>query len=111
MDRSGSMSGDKLRLCKETLNFTIKQLHSKDRLAVVAYDNEVITPLDLCYMDPRGKELATRAVQKIECGGSTDLCAGLLRGVEIIQKNPTTSGQVSSVLLLTDGFVHFGQLV
>jgi hypothetical protein len=66
MDRSGSMSGDKLRLCKETLNFTIKQLHSKDRLAVVAYDNEVSTPLDLCNMDTRGKELAKRAVQRIE---------------------------------------------
>lgn len=62
IDRSGSMSGDKLRLCKETLNFTIKQLHSKDRLAVVAYDNTVTTPLDLCYMDSRGKELVSTAV-------------------------------------------------
>lgn len=105
MDRSGSMSGEKIKLCKETLLFSAKQLHSKDRLAVVAYDNDVTIPLDLCNMDQRGKELAARAIQRIECGGSTDLCAGLLRGVDIIESNQSNNGQVCSVLLLTDGFV------
>ena len=38
IDKSGSMSGDKLALLKETLMYLIDQLNSRDRLAIISFN-------------------------------------------------------------------------
>eukprot|EP01124_Arcella_intermedia_P016757 TRINITY_DN23366_c0_g1_i1.p1 TRINITY_DN23366_c0_g1~~TRINITY_DN23366_c0_g1_i1.p1 ORF type:complete len:451 (-),score=103.01 TRINITY_DN23366_c0_g1_i1:34-1386(-) len=106
IDRSGSMQGDKIELVKETLKFVAKQLHDKDNLSIVIYDNEVDTILDPTNMDSQGKERAQMVISKIFVRGGTDLCAGLLRGLDVIQGNPIN--EVASVLLFTDGHVNAG---
>jgi len=108
IDRSGSMSGPKLQLSKETLNFTIRQLQAKDRLAIVSYDHAVAVDLGLTQMDQKGKELAVTAVAKIRAGGSTDLCAGMLKGLELVKETGESLSSVSSVLLMTDGCANAG---
>lgn len=40
VDQSGSMSGEKMNLLKETLNYIIEQLNDFDRLAIVSFDTE-----------------------------------------------------------------------
>lgn len=40
IDQSGSMTGDKIRLLKETLYYLINQLKSLDRLAIISFDTE-----------------------------------------------------------------------
>ena len=39
IDRSGSMSGEKMRLVQETLKFLIETLGDNDRLALVVFDD------------------------------------------------------------------------
>ena len=41
MDKSGSMSGDKIRLLKKTTEFLVTRLSDKDKMGVVAYDDMV----------------------------------------------------------------------
>ena len=41
IDRSGSMSGSKLTLVKETMQFLLTQLTARDSVSVVAYDTQV----------------------------------------------------------------------
>jgi hypothetical protein len=41
MDKSGSMSGDKIHLLKKTTEFLVSRLTDKDKLGIVAYDDQV----------------------------------------------------------------------
>ena len=41
IDRSGSMAGEKLRVAKSCAGFLAGRITSEDRLAIVAYDDEV----------------------------------------------------------------------
>src|SRR5438046_145032 len=41
IDRSGSMSGEKLERAKEAAIYCLRHLNSEDRVAIVAYDDEV----------------------------------------------------------------------
>jgi len=106
------MGGAKIELCKATLSFTIQQLKSTDRLAIVIYDTEVLTIVPLTEMNVHGKRMADDAVKKIRERGQTNLSGGLLEGVKILQKKKLQEGtaktQISSVILLTDGLANCG---
>lgn len=41
IDISGSMSGQKLQMVKETLIFILDQLNDEDRVSLVAFDDKV----------------------------------------------------------------------
>jgi uncharacterized protein YegL/soluble cytochrome b562 len=107
VDRSGSMAGAKLNLVKEAMTFVVENLQPEDTMSIVTYDTTVNVPLEVTKTDKSGKEKAQKAIEAIEVGGSTDLCAGLLRGLDLMKgrKNPH---EVSSVLLLTDGLANHG---
>jgi uncharacterized protein with von Willebrand factor type A (vWA) domain len=40
VDQSGSMSGQKMRLLKQTLVYIVEQLNAFDRLAVISFDTQ-----------------------------------------------------------------------
>jgi len=107
IDRSGSMSGEKINLCKETMKFVISQLDSGDKLALIDYDNNVSLRFNLTKMNSDGKTLAEQLVDKINTGGSTNLAGGLLKGIQLMHER-TEKNEVSSVLLLTDGQANVG---
>jgi von Willebrand factor type A domain len=107
VDRSGSMQGEPLRLVKETLKFIVSQLSNCDHLAVVSYGSDVTTVLEFTRMDQDGKDLAERRIETIHHNGYTNLCGGLVRGVDLIRERPENErADVSSVLLLTDGLAN-----
>jgi len=107
IDRSGSMEGEKLKLVLQTLSFIIRQLQSKDKLAVVTYDDKVATPLGLTAMTGDGKGIANNKMKTIVAGNCTDLCSGLIAGIKVMEER-TTRNEVSSLLLFTDGLANSG---
>jgi len=107
IDRSGSMEGEKLKLVLQTLSFIIRQLQSKDKLAVVTYDDKVATPLGLTAMTGDGKSIANNKVKTIVAGNCTDLCSGLIAGIQVFEER-TMRNEVSSLLLFTDGLANSG---
>jgi hypothetical protein len=74
-----------MSLVHKTLGFIISQMGSTDRLAIILYDDQVETVCSLVAMDRAGKELATSCIPQIVARGSTDLCAGLMQGIETMQ--------------------------
>ncbi|EQC42257.1 hypothetical protein SDRG_01091 [Saprolegnia diclina VS20] len=112
LDRSGSMSGSKLDLCKQTLDFLAHELSPHDRVSLVTYDTYVTTNLRLTKMTPAGKALLASKVQGVHAGSCTNLSGGLLAGLEEVQSSSRPdSGEpnpVQSVLLLTDGLANAG---
>jgi len=107
VDESGSMSGDRIKLVKETVNFIIKNLESTDRFGIVGYSSGSRVVLPLTTMDQKGKEQALGLASNLRASGGTALCAGLVMGVNMMRQR-TTKNDVASVMILTDGQANEG---
>jgi len=99
---------NKMNLVKETLSFVVKQLKAADRLAIVTYDEHIETALPLTPMNSDGKTRANEVVKSIQPRGSTDLCSGLLKGMETNKNRSGDKNMVASTLLFTDGLANHG---
>lgn len=106
IDRSGSMaSEDKLRFAKQAAQQVVERLRPDDRLAIVAYDDEIRTVVPSAPASERGVFHA--AIEALEPGGSTDLCGGLTAGVEAVLAH-FDERRVNGVMLLSDGLANVG---
>jgi len=109
VDRSGSMGGSKMKEMKETLSFLVQHgLQKADRFAIVAFDNNVETRLDVTTMDAAGKKTALEAVAALHPGGATNLSGGLLQGIDTLTRQAAGGVTNRAVLLFTDGIANNG---
>ncbi|NRQ50416.1 vWA domain-containing protein [Aeromicrobium stalagmiti] len=104
LDRSGSMSGDPLEHAKRALCDVIDRLAPTDTFGLVTFDNtvDVVVPAGPVTDRTRLKAL----VQSVRPGGSTDLAAGLVRGLKEAHRLEATDGV--RVLLVSDGHANAG---
>jgi Ca-activated chloride channel family protein len=105
LDRSGSMSGEKLRQAKEAAVQAIHRLNSNDIVSVVTYDHavNVIVPATKAY----DKTSIINKIRSINAGGNTALFAGVSIGVSEIKKF-YDGNRVNRVVLLSDGLANVG---
>ncbi|HHV65590.1 MAG TPA: VWA domain-containing protein [Peptococcaceae bacterium] len=105
LDRSGSMSGDKLSFTKKAVVFALNHLDSEDTVSIVTFDDEVntlVSPQKAVH-----KDQMALMVKSIRPGGSTNLSGGLFKGAGLVRDNYRKE-QVKRVLLLTDGLANVG---
>lgn len=107
LDRSGSMSGEKIRLAKRAVELSIDRLQADDRFSIVSYDNQIDVVFESAPATAQAKQAAKRALSIIDARGSTNLGEGWLRGCEQVARNQSADG-VNRVLLLTDGLANQG---
>lgn len=105
LDRSGSMHGRPLELCKEAVKYVIGKLSDKDILSLVVFDNEVQTTFSPQRVT--NKEHLFHKVDTIQTGGMTNLCGGLVTGAEHVL-NLKTDEFVNRVVILSDGQANEG---
>lgn len=105
IDRSGSMSGAKLHQAREAARYCVRQLGKRDRVSVVALDDEVRTVVHGRQVTDPGPIL--RAIGEIEAGGSTALFEGWTRGAEEVGSG-FAEGGINRVILFTDGHANAG---
>ncbi|HMS54652.1 MAG TPA: VWA domain-containing protein [Fimbriimonadaceae bacterium] len=98
IDRSGSMAGEKLEITKAAVAKLVRSLQSDDRVAIVAYDDQV----DLITGLTSPSEPVARLVERIHPGGSTNLYGGWLMGAKVV-------GAGGRVILLSDGQANAGR--
>ncbi|MEQ1701157.1 MAG: VWA domain-containing protein, partial [Ilumatobacteraceae bacterium] len=99
LDRSGSMSGAPLDSVTAATAQLLRLAGPDDRLAVVAFDDEVQLVLPLAHHEP---DAASRAVRAIGPGGSTNLSGGWMKGLELLTTAPRPEA-LRRVIVLTDG--------
>ena len=104
LDRSGSMHGAPLESVKFATQQLLRRLGTDDRLAVVAFDDEVDVVLGLAHHDA---DRACNVVAAIGAGGSTNLSGGWLKAFEILRTGGR-SGAFKRVVLLSDGQANEG---
>jgi Mg-chelatase subunit ChlD len=107
IDRSGSMSGDKIRMAREAAIQGIRALRPEDRFAVVSFDEHVDVVVPSSPATPEARAAAEERIANIADRGSTDLHAGWLAGCEEVGR-ALGDDAVGRCLLLTDGQANAG---
>jgi Ca-activated chloride channel homolog len=105
LDRSGSMSGDKIVRAREAAIAAIRRLDGRDTVSVVIYDHEVETLVPA--QSVRNIEWIEERIARINSRGNTALFAGLSQGASELRKN-LDSGRISRIILLSDGLANVG---
>lgn len=108
LDRSGSMSGEKLHFVKQAASHVMDLLSEKDRAAVVVYDDNVESVFPSAYMTEDKKLQAKTRIQSVHSGGTTFLSGGWARGCEEVAE-AITQNSINRTLLLTDGLANVGE--
>ena len=109
LDRSGSMSGDKLELVKNAALHLVHQLDARDRVAVVVYDDTVDLLVPSMPVTPNALPTLSMALAAVQTGGSTNLEGGWRAGVQqVAARIGAMPGALHRVLLLTDGLANVG---
>jgi Ca-activated chloride channel family protein len=116
LDRSGSMSGEKLALVKEAVDVAVRLLREEDRVALVAYDNRVSLVQPLAAASTRTKTALRLALHGLDAGGSTALADGWLTACRELAEAPALADggigagvRIRRALLLTDGLANVGE--
>jgi Ca-activated chloride channel family protein len=109
VDRSGSMAGERLHGAQRALSGLVDRLDPEDSFGLVVFDDtvDVVVPVQPCV----DKESVKRRIWAVRAGGTTDLSAGYLRGVQEARRATGAGGCATArVLLISDGHANAGVL-
>ncbi|HVF91504.1 MAG TPA: VWA domain-containing protein [Blastocatellia bacterium] len=98
IDRSGSMSGEKIELALEAAYATVDYLSDRDSLGVVAFDSSASPAVALTHVED--KAAIRRQVRGIQVGGGTNMYPGLQMAYEWLL---ASDAQLKHVIVLSDG--------
>jgi Ca-activated chloride channel homolog len=107
IDRSGSMSGDKLAFVKQAAGHVVEFLDETDRVALVDYDQDVRVLFPSLPLDRETRPAFLSKIDSIRSGGMTNLAGGWFAGCQQVA-GAASSTSVNHVLLLTDGLANVG---
>lgn len=107
IDRSGSMSGQKLDLAKRAVLEAVARLDDQDRFSVVAYDDEVQVVVERTTATAAARRDAIDRLRDLGPGGTTNLSGGWFAGCEQVAARQDPQA-VNRALLLTDGLANVG---
>jgi Ca-activated chloride channel family protein len=106
VDRSGSMSGEKIAQAKGALKFVLNNLRNGDLFNIVAYDSTVESfQPELQRFDDETRKNALGFVEGLYAGGSTNIDGALSVALKQLQD----SSRPSYVVFLTDGLPTAGE--
>jgi len=106
IDRSGSMSGDKIEKARDAALEVLSRLAPDDILSVVAYDSDVETLVPAQRVGD-GRRIST-AIRSIRANGNTALFGGVSQGASEVRKHLEDRRYIHRVILLSDGQANVG---
>ncbi len=105
LDRSGSMSGDKIIKAREAAITALRLLEPQDMFSLVIYDHNVQTLIP--PQSAANTEWLESRIMQIRTGGNTALFGAVSQGAAEIRKNLERKF-VHRVILLSDGLANVG---
>lgn len=106
IDRSGSMSGDKMARAREAALEAVRRLAPDDIVSLIAYDSSVDTLISAQRVGD-GRRLEA-AICQIEAAGNTALYGGVTRGAAEVRRHAEDGRYVNRIILLSDGLANVG---
>jgi Ca-activated chloride channel family protein len=105
LDKSGSMTGEKLRKAKDAALASIDRLGPNDIVSVIAYDQTVDVIVPATKVSDR--QMLRASIERLSAGGSTALFAGVSKGAAEVRKFLDRQ-RVNRIILLSDGQANVG---
>jgi hypothetical protein len=102
IDVSGSMTGEKIKLVKKTMNFLLTQLQENDRISIITFSNSASKICGLRNASISGKQRLESLIDSLTAKGGTNLVAGLQLGLQVLKSRKIINTN-SGIILLTDG--------
>jgi Ca-activated chloride channel family protein len=107
LDRSGSMSGQKIETARQAALAVLERLTPNDRVAAAVFDNQVDLLQDRAPATPEVKARLRAELTSVQARGGTALHEGWISGCRAIAPR-TPEGTLTRCLLLTDGLANVG---
>lgn len=104
IDVSGSMSGTRISTAKEALKGFVEQLSSKDVACLVKFNSYASVVSDFT----NDKDVLNNAISKLDATGGTNVNLGLLKAIELYDKQES-SERKKAIVLLCDGDVNYSE--
>lgn len=98
IDRSGSMSGEKMELAKEAAARTSEFLRDKDEIGVVAFDDAQYWVVK--RQNVKDRKAIRESIGTIRSGGGTSILPALYEGYNSLKHS---KAEIKHMILLTDG--------
>jgi Ca-activated chloride channel family protein len=106
VDKSGSMSGEKIDQARAGLSFCLGQLRPEDRFNLVVYSDGVDKLFEgLRPASGSDMAVARQRVDQLQADGGTDINSALAAGAGMLKPD----GRPSYVIFLTDGLPTVGE--
>jgi Ca-activated chloride channel homolog len=102
IDRSGSMSGEKIEMAKESARATAEVLSPQDLVTVVAFDSQATVLVRLQRASNKLK--ISQDIARLAPGGGTNILPALTEAHQILQ---SANAKVKHVILLSDGQANY----
>jgi Ca-activated chloride channel family protein len=106
IDRSGSMTGDRIEAAKKAAHVALDRLSADDIVSVVTYNHRVDVLAPAGRLGAARQEIE-RAIDKLAVDGTTALYDGTKEGGEQVQKFLSDT-KVNRVVLISDGLANVG---
>jgi len=104
IDRSGSMKGNKIEICKSAASATVELLRSKDYIGVVAFDSSASWIVPLTRLG--SPSAVARQIQMLAAGGGTNIYPGMQEAYEALRN---IKAGVKHMIVLSDGHTSHGR--
>ncbi|MFC1586798.1 VWA domain-containing protein [Planctomycetota bacterium] len=105
LDKSGSMSGEKIEKAKEAAIVALRSLDANDIISVITYDSTVQVLVPATKVSD--KEVLISAINRISAGGNTALFGGVSKGAQEVRKF-LQKNRVNRIILISDGLANVG---
>lgn len=105
LDKSGSMTGEKLEKAKQAAEMLVDRLGPDDVFSIVIYSDSARVLVPARRVED--KETLKKKIRSIEADGSTALYAGVKMGADQIGEY-FSSKRINRVILLSDGLANIG---
>jgi Mg-chelatase subunit ChlD len=103
IDVSGSMEGEKIKLVRETLLFIIDELHERDRVCLIKFDDVSTILTNLSPMTTELKVKFKEIIEKeIVSGNQTNIRIAIEDAYHVLL-NRKNINDITSIFLLSDG--------
>ena len=107
IDASGSMAqGDRIEIARAAAHALRFSLRGTDHLAIVQFDSQVLHQRTVDYTYPSSLDLEN-SINRLEPGGSTNVQAGLNKGVQLAaEARADRPDALNYIILLSDGVAN-----
>jgi len=107
LDRSGSMSGEKIERAKHAAVESLRHLGAGDIFSLVIFDDKIETLIPATRIGGDTSHIERR-IWQITARGNTALFAGVSQGASEIRRNIENSRYAHRIILLSDGQANTG---